>query len=128
MVDLKARRTINLFKMRRAMKEFERAVSQSTSFLVHMRLISPCDDVSSHFELHLLTHTGRAAAKRYKDLMKFRDLDEGCRAAIENYSEFLKTSSDYLNLQTFKVSISTLYVAVAGVLVAVLFQLTSVHL
>lgn len=79
---------------------FRRAVAQATAFLARARLVSPCEDMSGLLATHLTSHTGRAAVERYKGLTDFDELVSASRKVMANYTAFLRTSSDYLNVRS----------------------------
>lgn len=104
----------------KAEKNFRTEVSKATEFLARARLVSPCEDVSSLLEAHLTSHTGRAAMLRFRELTRLDQLDQGARDMMANYTAFLKTSADYLRVQTLTLGRATLFVGATVALITFL--------
>jgi hypothetical protein len=99
---------------------FRVTVARATSFMARARLISPCEDMAGLLATHVISHTGRAAVRRYKELTDFDDLVKASRENMANYTQFLKTSADYLGIRVMRVQRRHLWIALLGFLVAAL--------
>lgn len=107
----------------RPWREFIRRVAEATSFLARARLVSPCEDMSQLLETHLISQTARNAVERCKNLTTFNMLEDSCAAMMANYTAFLKTSSDYLRLQTFRLERYTLALGLVSIVIALIITL-----
>jgi hypothetical protein len=119
-------KTLKLEK-REAEEEFSKWIAEATSFMARARLVSPFGDLTELLESHLLTNTSRNAVHRCKYITGLDNLRSISQEMMKNYTAFLRTSSNYLNLvaaqnteRTRKSTQVRMWLAVFGVLVGLL--------
>ncbi len=107
--------------------EFSKWIAEATSFMARARLVSPFGDLTELLEAHLLANTSRTAVLRCKYLTGLDNLRSISQEMMKNYTAFLRTSSNYLNLiaaqnteRTRKSTQVRMWLAVFGVLVGLL--------
>jgi len=110
-----------------AAAEFSKWIAEATSFMARARLVSPFGDLTELLEAHLLANTSRTAVLRCKYLTGLDNLRSISQEMMKNYTAFLRTSSNYLNLiaaqntdRTRKSTQVRMWLAVFGVLVGLL--------
>ncbi len=114
-------------KKHEAEEEFSKWIAEATSFMARARLVSPSGDLTELLESHLLANTSRNAVHRCKYLTGLDNLRSISQEMMQNYTAFLRTSSNYLNLvaaqnteRTRKSTQVRMWLAVFGVLVGLL--------
>ncbi|MFQ5543985.1 MAG: hypothetical protein ACE5FY_06495 [Nitrospiria bacterium] len=114
-------------KKHEAEEEFSKWIAEATSFMARARLVSPFGDLTELLEAHLIANTSRNAVRRCKYLTGLDNLRSISQEMMKNYTAFLRTSSNYLNLvaaqnteRTRKSTQVRMWLAVFGVLVGLL--------
>lgn len=114
-------------KKHEAEAEFSKWIAEATSFMARARLVSPFGDLTELLEAYLLANTSRAAVLRCKYLTGLDNLRSISQEMMKNYTAFLRTSSNYLNLiaaqnteRTRKSTQVRMWLAVFGIFVGLL--------